>query len=484
MKRLLAILLAVMMLLTLVACGGETQNTPVNPDNQNNQNNQNQQGNPGDAIETALFSITPSADWVNVEDDMENEEDSCMVNLQVLDPDDPEYYLIDAEISVSIEDPYDFREDLVYYGFNQYEYKVNEGYETVNIGGVELLKYDDGEETLVYFNRIEGASATICIDFDATDITDSHIEALLEGLTFHIEDIGNVDGPWSWDGEPFSAEDHSANAGGFTLNAKFVPFESPVITFETFNHAIAAVGDQIYILSDGELAQCHYDGTTLAFVNVFELPEDDYDLIQATADGSIWLSGSMNDILRLKDGVCVNTYTDIDDLVMHPSGEWGVDYFVSNECRIISFNGDSCTATPVTFAEADTIMHLSVDENYIYVCASAADDSGHKVFVYNKDGVLLKTLCDSEGEGLGSITFVTQTANGFIGFDGNMRDVILWDNSGAFIAEVSDGDLFGTGYPWFCASTVLSDGSILTIMTDEREDRSATEVIVFNVDGF
>lgn len=129
-------------------------------------------------------------------------------------------------------------------------------------------------------------------------------------------------------------------------------------------------------------------------------------------------------------------------------------------------------------------MNVRVDENNIYVCASAADDSGHKVFVYNKDGVLQKTLCDAEGEGLGSITFVTQTENGYIGFDGNMRDVLLWDNNGTFIAEISDSDLFDTNYPWFCSSTVLSDGSILTLMTEEREDRSATELIVFQVKGF
>ena len=42
-------------------------------------------------------------------------------------------------------------------------------------------------------------------------------------------------------------------------------------------------------------------------------------------------------------------------------------------------------------------MHLCVDENNIYVCANAADDSGHKVFIYSKDGILQKTLCDAEG---------------------------------------------------------------------------------------
>ena len=98
--------------------------------------------------------------------------------------------MIDAEIEVSLEEPYDFREDLVYYGFNQYEYKVNNAYETVNIGGVDLLKYDNGEDTLVYFNRIEGAGATVCIEFDAEDITDSRIVELLKGLTVTLEGCG------------------------------------------------------------------------------------------------------------------------------------------------------------------------------------------------------------------------------------------------------------------------------------------------------
>ena len=129
-------------------------------------------------------------------------------------------------------------------------------------------------------------------------------------------------------------------------------------------------------------------------------------------------------------------------------------------------------------------MNVSVDKNNIYVCASAADESGHKVFVYNKNGVLQKTLCDAQGEGLGSVTFVTQTANGYIALDGNMRDVLLWKKDGTFIAETSDEDLFDTNYPWFCSSTLLSDGSILTLMTDEREDQSATEVLVFQMKGF
>lgn len=469
MKKLFAVLLAGIMILSLTACDSEK------PDNS---------GTAGE-IKTTLFSLTyEDGVWNNIEDDLTNNEDYCFANLQIPNPDDSEYYLIDAEIEVSLDEPYDFREDLVSYGFIQYEYKVNNTYETVKIGGVDLLKYDDGEETLVYFNRIEGAGATVSIKFDAEDLTDSRIEELLKGVTFTLEDVGNVDGPWEWEGEAFSTDDHSVTAGAFTVSSKFIPFEESIPTFETFNHDIAAVGDTVYVLVDGELRKCHYDGTELVFVEQIELPEDDYEKINSTADGSLWLCGSMNDIIRIKDGAVVNTYEDIDNLAIHPSGTWGVDYFTTNECNIITFNGDTYSATPVIFKEAGTIMNLNVDENNIYVCANAADDSGHKVFVYNKDGVLQKTLCDAEGEGLGSITFVTQTANGYIGFDGNMRDVLLWNNDGTFIAEISDSDLFDTNYPWFCSSAVLSDGSILTLMTDEREDKSATELIVFNVKGF
>ena len=476
MKKVFALFFAIVMVFSLAACG-DKNNDPTDDSTLPSSSAE------GDIV-TSLFTVNLSEGWINIEEDLKNEEEYAKAVLQVLDPDDTDYYLVEAEIKVEIGEPYDFREDLVYYGFNQYEYEVEKAYETVKIGGVDLLRYDDGEETLVYFNRIEGANASVYIEFDATDINDARIEALIDGISFNIKDIGNVDGPWEWEGERFFAEPASVQAGSLNISSTFVPFETPVTTFEVFEHSVAAIGDKVYVLVDGELSECHYNGTELAFINPIELPEDDYERVEATSDGTLWVSGSMNDILCIKDGSVANAYEDIDKLAIHPSGNWGVNYFTSNECEIVTFSGDTYTSTPVTFKEADTIMNLCVDENNIYVCANAADESGHKVFIYNKDGILQKTLCDAEGEGLGSVTFITQTANGYIAFDGNMRDVLVWDNEGAFAAEISDSDLFSTGYPWFCDSAVSSDGSIFTIMTDERADKSATELVAFIVKGF
>ncbi|MBE6562243.1 MAG: hypothetical protein E7660_00735 [Ruminococcaceae bacterium] len=483
MKRLLALLLAAFMLVSFVSCG----NKPEDPETDEPGGADTNEA-PADALVTPLWTLSyDESVWVYDEEYFTEDEDDCSITLQILDPEDSEYYLINAEISAYIDEPYDFREDLVYCGFDQYEYAVNNSYELVKIGGVDCLKYESeswGEATVKYFARVEGAGATVEVEISAEDTADSRIEALLAGLTFTLEDTGNEDGPWEWEGEAFAADVNSVSVGSFTLETEWIEFDKYISTFETFNHSVAAVGDKVYVLSEGVLKEFDLDGRELTYARDIELPEDDYEIVQQTSDGALWLCGSMNDITVLKGGEVFATYEDIDKLAIAPSGTWGVDYFVGADCSIVTFAGGSCTEKAVTFSEVSTIMNLFVDEDTIYVCGSAADDSGHKVYVYDKDGALLKTLSGEDGEGLGSITFITKSENGYIGFDGNMRNVVLWDTDGKYVGEADGEDLFETYYPWFCSSTVLSDGSILTIMTEEREDKSATELIAFIVKGF
>ena len=37
---------------------------------------------------------------------------------------------------------------------------------------------------------------------------------------------------------------------------------------------------------------------------------------------------------------------------------------------------------------------------------------------------------------------------------------------------------------WFCGAVKLADGSILAIMTEDRADESAMELIAFRISGF
>ena len=492
MKKLLAILLALVMVLTLAACG-EDKEEGGKPDN--NPDQQTRDTTPqdtdvdtpaGTTLQTPLWTLVyDEADgWVNQEDNFDDSDTYSRAILIIPGAEEGEE-LINIEIRVSIDDPYSFRDYLVSYGFDQYEYAVNNAYDFIDVGGVDCLMQEGnywGEPCLRYFNRVEGAGATVFIEIIG-EYEDERVDELLSGLTISLTDVGNVDGPWYWNGEPFAADDASVLVGTHTLDVQWVPFAESVVTDETFEHAVAVVGDNAYILSEGVLKQYAFDGSTLTFAADIAL-DSEYDSVYAATDGTLWLSNFIEPLTGWKDGALTASFEGPDYVAMHPSGSWGVSWFSSNECELVDLSGGGYTTTPITFAEVDTIMHLMVDEDNIYVCGSAVDDSGHKVFIYDKDGTLKLTLANADGSGMGSITFIAQTGNGFIALDGNMREVKLWTADGTYIGEADDGDLFGTSYPWFCGAVKLADGSILAIMTEDRADESAMELIAFRISGF
>lgn len=491
MKKFFVFLLVLVMVISAASCG-KTSGTDV-PDVSDTKKNEDKDDTPkgdsdGELIPATLFDLSydPEVWTYSEEDDFYDEEDYSSIYLVIPDPDDEEGYLASVNIVADITDPEGFRDDLYDYGFDPYEYAENDAYDKINVGGVECLSYEGeswGEATLYYFGRVENAGATVSVDVSGADLSDSRIADLIEGLEFKLTDTGNVDAPWPWNGEPYSQTDRNVMAGTFSLDGKWIAIKDCIITRETFDHAVAAVGNTVYLLVDGVLKQYTYDGSSLSFEKDIAL-DGEYEAIQSTSDGSIWVSGFMNPLVCIKDGAKTASYDDLDKVAMHPSGTWGISWFSGNECSKISFSGAAVNKSTVTFPEVDTISELRVDDKNIYVSGFAADESGHKVFVYDHDGKLRLTLTDAEGEALGSVTFVTETANGFIGFDGNMREVCLWSADGGYIASVEDSDLFGTVYPWFCASAILDDGSILTVMTEDRADESAMELVAYNVKGF
>lgn len=495
MKKLIAILLTLVMVLSLAACGekkgGEEKTEtkapaaeqPTQGEQSGKEDDPTTPEQPGDTnenatLETNLWTLTYDANvWTyDEEDDFYDDETYSKIYLCIMDDEDS--YITSASIRVSIEDQEDFRESLVSNGFDAYEYAVNNAYDLVNVGGEDCLMAEGdywGEGYVKYLSRNEAASATIWIEISG-DCESAEVAALLDGLTIHVEDIGNEDAPWPWDGEPFSASDSSQTAGDYTVSSQWLPITDCIITAETFNHAVAVSGDKAYIVGEGTVRQYAYDGASLVFEE--ELPiSGEYTYIQATADGNVWASGFMEPLTTVSG----DTYEGADYVTMHPSGAWGISWFSGSECQKFTISGSSIDSSEITFAEVSTISSLIVDEDYIYVCGYAADDSGHKVFVYDADGALQMVLCDETGDSLGSITFMAQVDGGFLGMDGNMRDVILWAADGTYIDSIADSDLFGTNYPWFCGGTLLDDGSILVIMTEDRADESAMELVAFKL---
>lgn len=478
MKKFLAILLAIVMVLSLAACGGgeETKDEEKETEKATDPKVTVE----GAELKTPLWTlIYDEAVWSYEEDELYDDEDWSKVCMYIYDEDNEDEYVVCAEVWASVEDHGDFRDMLTQYGFDAQEYADGDC-DTEKLGGLDCLSAEGeswGESYRCWFAREEGAGTTVFVEVRG-DLENENIDALLAGLTFTLEDSGNEDAPWPWEGEAFQAEDASATVGGFTVESTWIPFAEPMITTDTFDHFIGVTGQTAYISSSGAVSM--YDLSDELELNKTMKLDGEYEYIYADEIGMVWMSAFMEDFIGVVDGSEVANYGELDYVAVSPDGTWGVSWFSGPECKLVEIGYDEISTSDVTFGEVELISHLNVDNDYIYVCGSGEDDA-HKVYVYNKSGSLQMTLCDENGEGLGSVTFMAQFDGGFLGFDGNMRELVLWDEQGQWLGSIEDGDLFGTYYPWFCGGALLEDGSVMIIMTEEREDESAMELVAFKL---
>jgi len=492
----MALLLTMVMMISLVGCGGDKEPTETTT-----QPTETTKGNESATTETptthpsetesnenlavhenTFFTVKYKEEdgWTITEDDFYMTESGGNADLQILNAEGYAEILVD--ISAYEEDHESFRETMHNYGIDEKAY-VAGSLETVTVGGQPMLYVDKDNGERYFFGRNEAAGVTYNIG--AENWEDPRVPALIENITCTASGTDNVDPPWYWEGEPFSGSTVSQTVGTYTLTSRFLPMDEPLITYETFNHDIAVVGDKVYLLSDYALYQYAYDGASLTFVK--EIPLDtEYEVLEKGADGNIILSSFMEPVIGHDGDAIQFSYEGPEKFAVAPGATWGISWFYSGEdCQLYSFHDGALTGSPFPFPEVDSISSVTIDNNYILVSGSSVEDNEQYIFAYDYAGELMLQLGgEPDGFGLGSITYAISTDNGFLALDGNMRELVLWTTDGTWVGAVDDGDLFGTGYPWIAAADIADDGSILVVMSDTRADESADEVVVFKLSGF
>lgn len=489
MKKILALLLSVLMLLSLAACGGDNKpgEDPTKPEATppTTEPSKPAATDPKDNLtvhENTFFTVGYNVEdgWTLAEDDIDVSEYGGDVYLRILDKDGDTELMV--HIEAYMEDASDFRSALHIYGVDLKAY-VDGTCAFENIGTEQMAAVDDGYGEWYFLSRNEAAGVSYTVN--VSDREDPRVAAVLENITFTASGTDNVDPPMPWDGEPFSGGTLSQTVGSYTLTAQFLPMADPLVTYETFDHDIAVVGDKVYLLSDCALYQYAYDGTGLSFVKEIPLSEE-YEILEKGADGNIILSSFMEPVIGHDGNDVQFSYEGPEKFTVAPGATWGISWFYSgDECQLYSFHDGALTGSPFPFPEVDSISQVNIDNNYILVSGSSKEDGEQYIFAYDYSGELIMQLGgEPDGFGLGSITYATSTPNGFLALDGNMREVVLWTADGTWIGAADDGELFGTAYPWIAAADVADDGSILIVMSDERADESADEVLVFKLSGF
>ena len=502
LKKYLALFVAVVMLLGVVGCNApsdpvsDTTNPAETPTQgeeptQAETPTQGEEPTQGNAPvvdanltvhENTYFTVGyDEADgWTLAEDDFYISETGGNVYLRILDDDG--YTGLLLFIEAYEEGASYYREKLYGNGVDLKAYAEGT-WPTEEIGGLQMAVVDKGDGERYFYTR--NVEAGISYTVNVTDWEHTSVPAVLKNITFTASGTDNIDPPWPWEGVPFAGATASQTVGTHTLTAEFMPMSEPKVTYETFNHDIAVVGDRVYLLSDYALSLYTYDSAALSFVKDIPL-EGEYEVLEQGGDGNIIVSSFMEPVIGHDGETAQFSYEGPDKFAVAPDGTWGISWFFSaDECQLYSFNDGALTGTPFPFEEVDSISQVNIDDQYILVSGSAKEDGEQYVFVYDYSGELqLKLGGEPDGYGLGSITYATSTPNGFLALDGNMREVVLWTADGTWIGAADDADLFGTSYPWIAAADMADDGSILVVMSETRADESADEVLVFRLSGF
>lgn len=505
MKKFISLLLITVMTMALVSCGGNenalagkkksiSESTETKEAAETVKETEEKDFSDRECASVELFKVYYPKDWSYDEESTSDSSDYCRVVLYIGGED---FYSSETWIYIMAEneDGAAFRHTLSQTDVVLESY-ADGSILTMPCGGVMFAEAPIQEDdTLYYIYRHEPSQTTYSINIGG-DYENAAVKEVLEGIELTLSDNGGVDSPWPWDGVPFAPVVSQQTVGSYTIVPEVIAFEESLYVMDIMEHQFAVIGNKMYHLFEDTLTEYDYSGTDLKKVTSTQYDKE-YEYLSYDNSGMLYLSQGIFEGDAVKDHAIVGS-TITHDLVMHPSGEWGITSWVSSDVMKVTNNNGSFSEEPWVLTNLNIdetrqgdfamIDDIAISDSHIIVAGLVAGSSStKKIGVYDYDGnkqLLLGGETYEDPDCLGAVTGIVETANGYVAADGNMRKLYFWEKDGTFIGTVDSDDIFGTDYPWFEDMQLLDDGSILLMLTQERFDESADELLVFRLTGF
>ena len=293
----------------------------------------------------------------------------------------------------------------------------------------------------------------------------------------------------SADGEDNDSSNQGMKVGDFSINVEKIPFAQPLRVEDSFSGFLTVAGGNYYVLSDKAIKQYKLvDGSFVLEKDLSDLGEFDY--MSSDEKGTLYASRLFTDFMAFREGEQIfNGYDRFDRVTVHPSGDWGISWFVGNDVQLVWLAGDEIRYENVKYPEVGMISSLNINQNHIIISGTTQSEDTTAIFVYDEnDDTLELTMGDKKDGEPGYMAFVkavVETKNGYMAFDVNMRTILFWESDGTYIDTVNARDLLGTTYPWFCSAVLMPDGSVLVGLVDGPISMdSADEFVVYRLTGF
>ena len=449
-------------------------------------------GESNNTIDVTLFKLNLPDDWSYDPNDISDYENTCSVS--VFEGAAKDSSQNDFTIKANEASSYSFRKYLQPSDIDLHDY-ADGTIEKTTIGDVDYIRTTDMFDRIYYIYRHEPSGVTYKVIISGEE--NDSVRNVFNNLELKLEDTGNVEAPYPWDGTPFTPAPQSIAVGDYTVTPEYIPFSVSQNGFEIMRHQFAISGDRMYHQLNNTLETYEYTGSTLNLLSSDTMDEQGMDLFTDT-DGKLYISRNGGKGIVMKDGQTILETGTSGYLSVHPSGAWGITSYLGYDTEKVTFQDGSVLTEPwiLTSMNDDaartgifkfvSLVEISNDHIMVYG-RLAGDDTPSKIAVYDLDGNQQLLLGGDQHEDpayFGSLTGIAETANGYIAADGNMREFYFWSKDGTLLAEVDCYDMFGTRYPWIEDMKVAEDGSVMVLMTQDRDDDSASELMVFRLTGF
>lgn len=370
----------------------------------------------------------------------------------------------------------------------------------LTISGIPFqgLTYTDYGTYTSYTARIPEASLTLGVEISSPDTISDVLPGILGSIlfTYTVPNPPLADPPLPEDGTPYQPSAKTISVGGFDLKAKWLPIAASVYPKSGYGNSLAAVGDTLYILNYDKLYVLGRSGDGLALQGEPIQLDNTYNSMSAADDGTLYLTDGYYDGLTYKDGV-FGQYDVEGYLAIHPEGKWGLNFWYNSDVKKITNTADGLAVKnwaltglsddALRTGRFSTVDFIKVTSENVFVAGyDTLSNNTERLAMYDLDGNEIATFGGtdwSDDSTIGSVSGVLQTKNGILVQDATYQAYKLFALDGTFLGSVSCDELLGTEYPWPYAM-VDTDGGALVLLSQERNDQSATELLVFEITGF
>ncbi len=484
MKKLFAIGMSALMFVSLSACGKKAEAPNAAPAEEPKEEKSAETAKTfkdEDMYKSTVWKAVIPKNWVKDEENSREDETSSDITYKLEGGED-----MVAEINVwENGSPDTLRQEVLDNGYTLEDFKDKKIEGGINVGSYYGLVIDyDNKKKVFIRDEGKGYDAEITLpDLEGDNKT------VLDSFTFTAEDKGKVDPPYPFDGTPYEATVGSKTIGNTTVGAEFMKLDPPFTLYDVFGTDGTVYGDNFYLLYKDKV-NVYSISQGMKLIKEIAL-DDDYEHMDALKDGRIYVSSFSKDTVIIEGTEKTGTLASKDNLILSSDGTWGVEYFVGmDQLKEVTIGSDGTINRKdlkLVDGNGNEVQKMAskvyIVDDKIFVSGGASDDSGEVLCMYDKNGKLLKTLKNAGDEPLGSITGVVATKEGYFASDGNMRELYMWNKDGKFMGSAEDSELFGTNYPWLAKMFKGIDGNCYIVMTEQREDKSSNEVLLFKLTG-